>query len=103
LENERRTSVRKTFGDEVVINHEKGLRFCRLKNISIGGAFLDIGWGALTRNVPLELSIRLKDNDKIESLRLPAHVSRVTTEGTAVSFGQLDADARRALREFVTA
>jgi len=103
LENERRTSVRKAFGQEVVINHEKGLRFCKIKNISVGGAFLDIGWGALTRNVPLELSLRIKDNAKIESLKLPAQVSRVTTDGTAVSFGQLDAEARRALSEFVTA
>jgi hypothetical protein len=102
LENERRTSVRKAFGQEVVINHEKGLRFCKIKNISIGGAFLDIGWGALTRHVPLELSLRIKDDGKIESLKLPAQVARVTTDGIAVSFGQLDADARRAISEFVT-
>ena len=102
MENERRTSVRKSFGQEVVINHEKGLRFCKIRNISVGGAFLDIGWGALTKNVPLELSLRIKDDAKVESLKLPAQVARVTTDGIAVSFGQLDADARRAISEFVT-
>jgi hypothetical protein len=102
LDNERRTSTRKAFGQEVVINHEKGLRFCRIKNISVGGAFLDIGWGALTRNVPIELSVKIPDLNHHEPLKLPAQVARVSTSGTAVSFGQLDAAARRALSEFVT-
>ena len=101
MDNERRTGERKAFGQEVVINHEKGLRFCKLKDISESGAFLDIGWGALTRNVPLELSINLPSNS--ESLRLPAQVARVSTNGTAVAFGRLDRQAQQILSEFIAA
>jgi hypothetical protein len=101
MDNERRTGARKTLGQEVVINHEKGLRFCKLQNISESGAFLDIGWGALTRNVPLELSINLPSNS--ESLRLPAQVARVSTNGTAVTFDRLDRQAQQILSEFIAA
>lgn len=104
MDNERRNSVRKSFAQEVVINHEKGLRFCKLKNISEGGAFLDIGWGALIRNVSIELSINLPTNSNSnEALRLPAQVARVSTDGTAISFGALDTHVQRILSGFVTA
>ena len=104
MEQERRASTRKTFGHEVVINHEKGLRFCKLKNISEGGAFLDIGWVALTRNVPVELSISLPTmSNTRESLKLKAQVARVSTEGTAVSFASLDRQAKQAISNFIAA
>lgn len=101
---DRRASERKPVGQEVVINHEKGLRFCKLKNISEGGAFLDIGWGALTRNVPLELSLKLPIGaNNIESLRIPAQVARVSTDGTAVLFSQLDRQSRQLITDFIAA
>lgn len=96
---ERRTGARKAFGQEVVINHQTGLRFCKLKDISESGAFLDIGWGALTRAVPLELSINLPADGK--SLRLPAQVARVSTNGTAVVFDPLDRQAQQMLSRFI--
>lgn len=102
MEKERRTSARKLYDQEVVINHEKGLRFCKLKNISIGGAFLDIGWGALTRNVPVELSISIPtQSNAAESLRLRAQVARVTTEGIAISFASLDRQAWQTITRFI--
>jgi hypothetical protein len=101
MEQERRANMRKPFGQEVVINHEKGLRFCKLKNISVGGAFLDIGWGALTRNVPVELSVKIPTQE--ESLKLRAQVARVTTEGTAVSFASLDRESWQAITRFIAA
>jgi len=104
MEQDRRASIRKPFGTEVVINHEKGLRFCKLKDISEGGAFLDIGWVALTRNVPIELSVSLPStpNGK-QSLRIPAHVARVSTNGTAVAFNDLDRQARQLISDFIAA
>jgi len=104
MEQERRSSTRKAFGQEVVINHEKGLRFCKLKNISEGGAFLDIGWVALTRNVPVELSINLPTkSDTRESVKVHAQVARVSTDGTAVSFDKLDRQALQAISNFIAA
>lgn len=104
MEQDRRSSTRKIYGQEVVINHEKGLRFCKLKNISEGGAFLDIGWVALTRNVPVELSINLPTAaDSNESLRIPAQVARVSTDGTAVAFDNLDRQVRQAISNFIAA
>ena len=104
MEQERRASTRKSFGQEVVVNHEKGLRFCKLQNISEGGAFLDIGWVALTRNVPIELSINLRTKANTrESLKVHAQVARVSTDGTAVSFENLDRQALQAISNFITA
>jgi len=104
MEQDRRANMRKAFGKEVVINHEKGLRFCKLKDISEGGALLDIGWGALTRNVPLELSVSLPlAPNGNQSLRIPAHVARVSTNGTAVAFNDLDRQARQLISSFVDA
>ena len=101
MEQERRASTRKPFGHEVVINHEKGMRFCKLKNISVGGAFLDIGWGALTRNVPVELSVKIPNEE--ESLKLRGQVARVSTEGTAVSFASLDRLSWQAITRYIAA
>jgi len=104
MEKERRISARKMYDQEVVINHEKGLRFCHVKNISVGGAFLDIGWGALTRNVPVELSINIPTQaNSAESLKLRAQVARVTTEGTAISFASLDRQAWQTISRFIAA
>lgn len=96
---ERRKAVRKPLAQEVAINNDQGMRFCKLQNISIDGAFLDIGWSALTRNVPVELSLTLPDDD--ESLRLEAQVARVSTNGTAIKFKTLDLDSHRALSHFI--
>jgi len=104
MEQDRRANIRKAFGKEVVINHEKGLRFCKLKNISEGGALLDIGWVALTRNVPIELSVSLPATSSgNQSLRIPAHVARVSTSGTAVAFNDLDRQARQLISDFIAA
>ena len=102
MEQDRRANLRKPVGKEVVINHEKGLRFCKLKDISEGGALLDIGWVALTRNVLVELSVNLPSTPSgNQSLRIPAHVARVSTSGTAVAFRDLDLQARQAISSFV--
>jgi len=76
-------------------------RMCKLVDLSMGGAFLDIGWGALTRDQPVELSLTIHFAGNKQVYRLPAKVSRITASGTAVRFGSLDVPTHRALSTYI--
>ena len=76
-------------------------RMCKLIDLSVGGAFLDIGWGVLTRDQPVELSLTITFAGAKQVYRLPAKVSRISASGTAVRFGSLDASTHRALSTYI--
>ncbi len=101
MEPDRRTSIRRPVTQQVMLSHEKGFRLCNIQNISLKGALLDIGWGVLTRDVPVELSIDLPWRDERKTLRLPAQVARVSPSGTAIKFRDLDVDVYGALAHFL--
>lgn len=98
---ERRAGTRKPVDQEVMIYHEQGHRLCKIRDLSLQGAMLDLGWGALTRDVPVELAISLPAAKGKSSYRLPARVSRVTTAGTAISFHELNYVARDAMQRYL--
>ena len=100
---ERRASTRKPVDQEVMIFHEQGHRLCKIHDLSLQGAMLDVGWGALTRDVPVELAISLPSAKGKSSYRLPARVSRVTTAGTAIRFRDLDSTAHEAMQRYLQA
>ena len=100
---ERRAGTRKPVDQEVMIYHEQGYRLCKIHDLSMLGAMLDLGWGALTREVPVELAISLPSTKGRSSYRLPARVSRVTTAGTAIKFRELDSGAHEAMQRYLEA
>ena len=100
---ERRASTRKPVDQEVMIFHEQGHRLCRINDLSLRGAMLSLGWGALTRDVPVELLISLPTANGRSSYRLPASVARVTTAGTAIRFRELDSGAHEAMQRYLQA
>jgi hypothetical protein len=100
---ERRAGTRKPVDQEVMIVHEQGHRLCKIHDLSLQGAMLDLGWGALTRDVPVELAISLPSAKGRSSYRLPAQVSRVTTAGTAIKFRELDSSAHEAMQRYLQA
>ncbi len=100
---ERRAGTRKPVDQEVMIYHEQGHRLCKIHDLSMKGAMLDLGWGALTREVPVELAISLPSGKGRTSYRLPAQVSRVTTVGTAIKFGALNHSVREAMQRYLEA
>lgn len=100
---ERRASTRKPVEQEVMIYHELGHRLCKIHDLSLQGAMLQVGWGALTRDVPVELAISLPSAKGKSSYRLPAHVARVTTAGTAIKFRDLDSKMHEAMQRYLQA
>ena len=96
---ERRTDKRQPVKQEVMLIHREGHRLCKIHDLSVKGALLELGWGALTRNAVVELSISLPhENGKIP-FRVPAAVARVSKEGTAIEFDDLDIRTREALHQ----
>ena len=84
-----------------MIIHGMGHRLCKIHDLSLKGAMLDVGWSALTRDVPVELTISLPAALDKTSYRLPAQVARVTKNCTAIKFGELDTGAHSALQQYL--
>lgn len=102
MDNDRRESIRKALKQEVMLSHANGFRLCQLRDISINGALLDVGWGVLTRDVPVELSLNLPDDPEHRTYHVNGHVIRVSTEGTAVRFDPLPQETHLALSQYLS-
>jgi len=100
---ERRQGTRKPLNFTAMLTHDTGHRMCRLRELSVSGAMLDVGWGALTHDVPVQLMFDLPDASGVRGYVLPATVARVTTGGTALRFAGLDSDTQQALTRFLQA
>lgn len=98
---ERRAGTRKPVEQEVMVIHGLGHRLCQIHDISLNGAMLKLGWGALTRDVPVELAISLPSAKGKSSYRLSAQVARVTTDGTAIKFQSLDPTTQEAMQRYL--
>ena len=94
---ERRSDRRCPVSQEVMLSQGAHFRLCRLKELSLSGAFLDIGWSVLTRTTPVDLMLTLPAGPQTRVYHVPAQVTRVSTSGTAVRFGRLDDATRQAL------
>lgn len=100
---ERRAGIRQPVDQEVMVIHDLSHRLCKIHDLSLNGAMLDLGWGALTRDVPVELAISLPSAKGKSSYRLPAQVARVSTDGTAIKFRQLESTAIEAMQRYLRA
>lgn len=98
---ERRMSARKPVKQEVMIIHDEGHRLCQIHNLSLNGAMLKVGWGALHRDVPVQMTITLPAPKERLPYRLSAVVARVTKDGTAIKFHDLDVNAKNALQWYL--
>jgi len=100
---ERRQGTRKPLNHTVMLAHTAGHRMCTLRELSLSGAMLDVGWGALTHDAPVRLMVDLPMESGVRGYTLPAIVARVTTRGTALRFADLDAETLLALSQFLRA
>lgn len=100
---ERRAGTRKPVDQEVMVIHDLGHRLCQIHDLSLNGAMLKLGWGALTRDVPVEVAISLPSAKGKSTYRLPAQVARVSTDGTAIKFHELDSTALEAMQRYLQA
>ncbi len=77
------------------------LKKCRLRDISIDGAFIETENSALAKGTKLDLVLRILREEKATACPLPAKVVRAERGGAAVVFGELDEQAYNILLEIV--
>jgi len=74
---------------------------CRLRHISVDGAFIETKNFPLTKGTDLELVLKIRSGGKATHCRLPAEVIRVEDDGAALMFGSLDEHLYNVLLDIV--
>jgi hypothetical protein len=87
---ERRLDPRRVTDVKVFAHDGVELRKCRLRDISVNGAFVETKDFPLAKNADVELVLRIRREGRLTHCRLPAKVLRVTPEGAALMFVDLD-------------
>ena len=77
------------------------IKQCRLRDISLDGAFLETKNFALAKGTHMELVLKIRRGRKATHCRLPAMVIRTERGGAAVMFAHLDEQADNTLLEIV--
>ncbi len=97
----RRLAHRRVADVKVFASDGVELAKCRLRDISVGGAFLETKNFALPNGTNLELVLKIRREGKPRHCRLPAKVIRVEEDGAAVMFGDLDEELCNILLDIV--
>jgi hypothetical protein len=74
---------------------------CRLRHISVDGAFIETKNFPLTKGTNLELVLKIRRGGKPTHCRLLAEIIRVEEDGAAVMFGDLDEELCNILLDIV--
>ena len=98
---DRRLAQRRVTDVKVFAGDGVELAKCRLRDISVDGAFLETKNFALTEGTNVELVLKIRPGGKPRHCRLPAKVVRVEEDGTAVMFGELDEELCNILLEIL--
>jgi hypothetical protein len=89
MSTERRKSPRLPVALDVVLNHRAQSVICTVRDISLGGAFVDADPELLPYAGTIELCFSLPSGATRNFVRLPASIQRVTDNGAAITFGDL--------------
>lgn len=97
---EHRWSVRKEYEGSVAVNSpNRGTALCRMRNIGLGGMFIETGTLVLPANTPVDIGFTLLDDDELLiPFRLQAIVVRRVSTGVGVMFLETSAHNLNALR-----
>lgn len=100
---ERRASPRQAVTQEVMLSSGMHFRLCQLRELSLHGAFVELGWEALTRAAPIDLMLTLPDGPGTTAkvYHVSGEVARLTSSGTAIKFRPLDEVTTRALMSYL--
>jgi hypothetical protein len=97
---ERRKNLRLPMSLDVVLKHRAQSVICSVRDISLGGAFIDAEPELLPYAGAVELTLSVPASGA--SLRLPASIRRVTDKGAALSFGELGQQTYFKLVDLIT-
>jgi hypothetical protein len=99
---EHRWSGRRFLGGEVTLSHPRyGIIHAVVRDISLGGMFVETGRVELPLNTPLAVSFRLQNGGYASHHRLHAMVVRTADDGAALMYLDSSADAIRPLRQML--
>ncbi len=99
---EHRWSIRLPVMGSIIVNSPPvGTITANLRDISLGGVFVDPGRKPLPVNAPVILSFSLNRRDRIDYFRLHAMVVRATEAGAGLMFLDHDPESVRPLRDML--
>jgi hypothetical protein len=101
LDDEKRKFTRVPFSTRVrIIAESKALASDRMRDISLGGAYVYID-EKLPERTPCTVNIELFGQASLLSIEVDAHVARVDSKGMAVEFTKIDLDSLVHLRHLI--
>ena len=90
---EQRDSRRKPIALSVTLNpNEKAERPCTVRDLSLNGAFVECDHSDLAEDNKVELNICFDQGEGDTRHSVPARVARISEDGAALSFRQVDMD-----------
>lgn len=99
---EHRWSMRRFLGGNVTVSHPRyGLLRATLRDISLGGMFIELNRVELPVNTSVAVSFVLQDGARTSHHRLHAMVVRSTANSAALMYLDSSADTIRPLRQML--
>jgi len=86
----RRLDPRRVIDVKVFASDGSEITKCRLRDISLSGAFIETENFALAKGTKVDLVLRTLREEKTTACRLSAEVLRVERDGAVLMFGDLD-------------
>lgn len=98
----RRSGERRFAGVKAMVTHDQlGLTKCKLRDISLDGAFIETGTLVLSKNADVDLVLKIRAGARNRHCRFQAKVTRVTAEGAVLEFRHLSESEYRTLFDIV--
>lgn len=85
----------------MVTHPSLGLVKCRLRDIGLDGAFIEVGKLDLKQGTAVDLVLKVRSGGAHAHCRLPAKITRITDEGAALSFADLEEQTYQTLFDIV--
>ncbi len=87
---DRRLGLRRVAGVKVLVYDDIETKKCRLRDISLDGAFIETKNFALAKGSKVDLVLRIRCDGETSACRVPAKIVRTERGGAALMFGGLD-------------
>ena len=85
----------------MITHHRLGLTKCRLRNISLDGAFVEVKNFDVAVGTDVDLVLKVRSGQKRGHCRLSANILRVEEDGVAIKFHDLDNRSYQVLFDIV--
>lgn len=100
---DRRVDFRRETDVKVFAHDGVELKKCRLRDISLNGAYIETKNFPLAKGAVVELVLRIRRDERLTHCRLPAKVIRAEQDGAALMFTDLDEFLKQIVSDIVNA